>query len=364
MRILVTIAHYFSAEANSQHGSTSERKREDRQRAIEELICAYRGQFGVSATLHVGTKSFQPGVGSDDEIDIVAVTTGDKHLLTPDFCIRYRVKVAKLDLENPRMLGFGAQQIMAQQASKYDMFVFTEDDLRINDPTYFSKLVWFNQTYGPKRLLFPNRIEWNRKAPTLKTYIDGDLSQQAADRMNAYIDDENLLYGAPLGRQTVFRRARNPRIACARKAAQSNQRGIRRRPRSRAARRRHAHREFCQCKNPVARIAHRNTRGKNRRLSRNRCATRGHGDRHTRRSLRERRRAARLRARGERFRRSVSPRAVPCVVRHAPPARASPRTRIAPPPPPVAHRAIHALHFAAAPCSRSARASRGRRGAE
>lgn len=210
MRILVTIAHYFSAEANSQHGSTSERKREDRQRAIEELICAYRGQFGVSATLHVGTKSFQPGVGSDDEIDIVAVTTGDKHLLTPDFCIRYRVKVAKLDLENPRMLGFGAQQIMAQQASKYDMFVFTEDDLRINDPTYFSKLVWFNQTYGPKRLLFPNRIEWNRKAPTLKTYIDGDLSQQAADRMNAYIDDENLLYGAPLGRQTVFRRARNP----------------------------------------------------------------------------------------------------------------------------------------------------------
>ncbi|MES2723379.1 MAG: calcium-binding protein [Pseudomonadota bacterium] len=210
MRILVTIAHYFSAEANSRHGSTSERKRDDRQRAIEEVICAYRGQFGVSTTLHVGTKSFQPGVGSDDEIDIVAVTTGEKHLLTPDFCRRYGVKVAKLDLENPRMLGFSAQQIMAQQASKYDMFVFTEDDLRINDPTFFSKIIWFNQTYGPQRVLFPNRIEWNRDAPTLKTYIDGDLGVPAADRMNGYVPDESTLYAAPLGRQTVFRRARNP----------------------------------------------------------------------------------------------------------------------------------------------------------
>lgn len=210
MRILVTIAHYFSAEAKSQHGSTSERKREDRQRAIEEVICAYRGQFGVSATLHVGAKSFQPGVGSDDEIDIVAVTTGEKHLLTPEFCRRYGVRVAKLDLENPRMLGFSAQQVMAQQASKYDMFVFTEDDLRINDPTYFSKIVWFNQAFGPKRVLFPNRIEWNRSAPTLKTYIDGDLSRKAADRMIDYVEDESILYGAPLGRQTVFRRAQNP----------------------------------------------------------------------------------------------------------------------------------------------------------
>ena len=210
MRILVTIAHYFSAEANSQHASTNERKRDARQRAVEELICAYRGQFGVSTTLDVGTKSFQPGVGSDDDIDIIAVTTSEKHLLTSEFCNRYGVKVAKFDLENPRMLGFSAQKIMAREANRYDMFVFTEDDLRINDPTYFSKIVWFNQTYGPKRVLFPNRIEWSRKAPTLKTYIDGDLNPAAADKLIAHVEDEEALYGAPLGRQTVFRRARNP----------------------------------------------------------------------------------------------------------------------------------------------------------
>ncbi|MDO8800783.1 hypothetical protein [Phenylobacterium sp.] len=210
MRILVTIAHYFSAEANSQHGSTSERKRQDRQRAIEEVICAYRGQFGVSSTLDVGTRSFQTAPGSDDEIDIVAVTTSEKHLLTPEFCTRYGVRVAKLELENPRMLGFGAQHIMAQQANRYDLFVFSEDDLRINDPSFFSKLAWFNQTYGPKRVLFPNRIEWSRRAATLKTYIDGDLNAAAADRMVAHVEDDDALYGAPLGRHTVFRRARNP----------------------------------------------------------------------------------------------------------------------------------------------------------
>ena len=210
MRILVTIAHYFSAEANSRHASTSERRRDDRQRAIEEVISAYRGQFGTNTTLDVGTKSFQPGLGSDDDIDIIAVTTSEKHLLTPDFCRRYGVKVAKLELENPRMLGFSAQQILAERANRYDMFVFSEDDLRINDPSFFSKLVWFNQTYGQKRVLFPNRMEWNPEAPTLKTYIDGDLAPRIADNMNAFVTDDDVLYGQPLGRQTVFRRARNP----------------------------------------------------------------------------------------------------------------------------------------------------------
>ncbi|MBR7621258.1 hypothetical protein JKL49_17825 [Phenylobacterium sp. 20VBR1] len=210
MRILVTIAHYFSAEANSRHSSTNERRRDDRQRAIEEVICAYRGQFGTSTTMDVGTKSFQPGVGSDDDIDIIAVTTSEKHLLTPEFCRQYGVKVAKLELENPRMLGFSAQQIIAERANRYDLFVFSEDDLRINDPSFFSKLFWFNQTYGQKRVLFPNRIEWNRRAPTLKTYIDGDLNAKIADNMNAFVSDDDTLYGAPLGRQTVFRRARNP----------------------------------------------------------------------------------------------------------------------------------------------------------
>ncbi|CAN5526498.1 hypothetical protein BH10PSE5_BH10PSE5_04940 [soil metagenome] len=67
MRILVTIAHYLSAEANGRHASTREARRDDRKRAIEEVICAYRGQFGVSTAMDVGSRTFQPGVGSDDD---------------------------------------------------------------------------------------------------------------------------------------------------------------------------------------------------------------------------------------------------------------------------------------------------------
>ena len=210
MRILVTIAHYFHAEEKPNHSSTMASRRDDRQRAVEEVICAYRGQIGVSTTMDVGTKSFRPGVGSDDTVDIIAVTTAERHLLTPEFCRKYGVKVAKLDLENPRMLGFSAQQLIADRVNQYDLFVFTEDDLRINDPSFFAKVAWFNQTYGQKRTLSPNRIEWNRTAPTLKTYIDGDLRATIADKMNAYVPDDDTLYGSPLGRHTVFRRARNP----------------------------------------------------------------------------------------------------------------------------------------------------------
>lgn len=210
MRILVTIAHYFHAEADSRHGSTSEARREDRRRAIEEVVCAYRGQFGTNTTMDVGTRSFQPGVGSDDDLDIIIATTHERHLLTPEFCRKYGAKVAKFELENPRMLGFSAHKIIAERANLYDLFVFSEDDLRVNDPSFFSKLAWFNQTYGPKRVLSPNRIEWNPRAPTLKTYIDGDLIARIADTMVGFVADEDALYGAPLSRQTVFRRARNP----------------------------------------------------------------------------------------------------------------------------------------------------------
>lgn len=210
MRILVLFAHYFSAEANPRHASTNERRKDDRRAAIESAICAYRGMIGATATMDVATRSFLPGVGSEDQMDIIAVTTGGKHLLDPTFCAKYSVKVADVQLENPRMLGFEAQAIMAEQRNAYDLFVFSEDDLKVSDPSYFAKLAWFNDIFGYRRVLFPNRLEWNRSAPTLKTYIDGDLAPKIARDMMSFVSDEDILYGSPLGRKTVFRRARNP----------------------------------------------------------------------------------------------------------------------------------------------------------
>lgn len=160
--------------------------------------------------LDVGLRSFLLAPRSEDTVDIVVSTTGEKHLMTPEFCASMGVKVAKHNLEDPRMLGFTAQALFASWRNQYDLFVFSEDDLKLNDPAMIDKLVWFNQTFGPRRILGPNRIELNPAGHAPKTYIDGDLAPAVAARMKAYVPDEEILYGSPFGRAGVFQRARNP----------------------------------------------------------------------------------------------------------------------------------------------------------
>ncbi len=210
MRILLVFAHYFSGEDNPRHASTDLSRQDDRRLAIESAILAWRGHFGTTAVLDVGNKAFHLGPRSDHTVDIVVATTNDKHLMTPEFCAKAGAQVAKFEMDNPRMLGFKAQEVFASLRNSYDMFVFSEDDLKINDAQIVDKLAWFNQTFGYKRVLFPNRVEWNRAGPALKTYIDGDLAGRVSKVMKSFVADDEVLYGSPLGQPASFQRARNP----------------------------------------------------------------------------------------------------------------------------------------------------------
>ena len=147
MRILVIFAHYFSGEAKPRHASTDASRQADRKVAVESAIRSWRAHFGPSAMLDVGSRSFHMGPRSEDTVDIVVTTTGEKHLMTPDFCTAMGVRVAKHNLEDPRMLGFTAQGLFAGWRNLYDLFVFSEDYLKINDPAFVDKLAWFNRTF-------------------------------------------------------------------------------------------------------------------------------------------------------------------------------------------------------------------------
>ena len=210
MRILVILAHYFAAEAKPRHASTDGSREADRKAAVEAAIRSWRAHFGPSAMLDVGSRSFHMGPRSEDTVDIVVTTANEKHLMTSEFCTAMGVRVAKHTLDQPRMLGFTAQGLFAAWRNLYDLFVFSEDDLRINDPALIDKLVWFNRTFGPRRVLMPNRVELNPAGHAPKTYIDGDLAPALAADMKRHVPDEETLYGSPFGREGVFQRARNP----------------------------------------------------------------------------------------------------------------------------------------------------------
>jgi hypothetical protein len=209
MRALVVLAHYFSAEAKPRHSSVDESRRENRRKAVETVIQGYRGLFGTSSKLRFADRSLDILPGSVD-LDIRVLTVPGCSLVTPEFRKAHGVWETSAMPDNPRMLGFSAYHIFAKLSDQYDWFIFSEDDLLVRDPLFFDKLAWFNATFGDRRVLSPNRLEWNPAAKRLKTYVDGDLSRETFTRLTRGLPDEDVLVGRPLLREQRFARARNP----------------------------------------------------------------------------------------------------------------------------------------------------------
>ena len=210
MKLLVAIPHYFKPKPNSRHSSTDGTRREQRAQAIKDVILCYRGLFGGSSKLNINTIKLEPYLGPDIEVHIVVVVQGEDHLLDLEFCKQHQVSVASVKLADPRLLGFAVQSLLAENRSHFDYFVFCEDDLRMHDPLFFSKLEWFNASFGWQRLLMPNRVEWNAQIPTVKTYIDGDLLPKHVQHYLDALPDEAFLKATAFLQPIRFERTRNP----------------------------------------------------------------------------------------------------------------------------------------------------------
>ena len=211
MRVLLALLHYFKGEAGSRHSSTDERRRDQRAAVLRRVIDSWRGTFGATTTLNIETKRFERLRGAVDGLDIVVVTNGTDHLLDGEYAKARGVRMVTAQVDNPRMLGFAAHRLFADMRHAYDLFCYSEDDLRIADPGFIDRLRAFQDAFGPKRLLMPNRFEWNPSGPTLKTWIDGDIRPGATETWRDPLPDEDLLALPMPGRApVVFRRAMNP----------------------------------------------------------------------------------------------------------------------------------------------------------
>lgn len=210
MKALVVLVHYFASEANPRHASVDASRRGDRTQAVQQVIRGYRGAFGPSSTIRFSQRDYQLNAAGPVQVDLRILTVPGHSLIDPRFRDQYAVAQTSATPDNPRMLGFNAYRIFAKHADRYDWFVFSEDDLLIRDSLLFDKLTWFNRTFGDRRVLSPNRIEWNDRGKTQKTYIDGDLSPATAKRLISAVPDDEVLTATPFSTEIVFRRARNP----------------------------------------------------------------------------------------------------------------------------------------------------------
>lgn len=210
MRILLAFAHFFRAEEKSTHSSTDAMRRDQRAQAIRTAIDAWRGHYGTVAMLNVWQKKFEPLAGMADRLDIIAVVNGEHHLLDPAFCRARGVRIFDAKCDNPRMLGFTAHRLFADARNAYDFFIFSEDDLRPADGGFLPRIQAFQESFGWRRVLFPNRFEWNQNGPALKTFIDGALRPGLLAPYQAALPDEPFLKLRDGAGGISFQRATNP----------------------------------------------------------------------------------------------------------------------------------------------------------
>ena len=211
MRVIVVIPHYFHPEAGGAHSSVDATRRTERARAVERVIAAWRHDLGgPQAILNIERKRFEAVNPVLNEITLVVLTTGGRHLLDDATIKRHRVNVVECSIDDPRMLGHEATQIFADNTHKYDLFIFSEDDLLVCDSLFLEKARWFFETFGYRRTLMPNRYEWNPNGPAYKTFIDGDLRPRAWERWVAGTLGDEFLSATAFGTSWTFRRARNP----------------------------------------------------------------------------------------------------------------------------------------------------------
>ncbi|MFN6253460.1 MAG: hypothetical protein ACK4Y5_15495 [Acetobacteraceae bacterium] len=210
MRILLAIAHFFRAEEGSNHSSTDAHRRDQRAAAIRSVIDSWRGHYGPTYSINVWQKRFEPMIGVADQLDIIVMVNGDNHLLDPDYCRSRGVRLYDAMLDNPRMLGFTAHKLFADARNVYDVFAFSEDDLRPTGGDLIPRILAFQDDHGWRRVLFPNRFEWNPRGPTLKTYIDGMLRPGLLAPFEVALPDERFLKSNQGARTLTFQRATNP----------------------------------------------------------------------------------------------------------------------------------------------------------
>ncbi len=210
MKVLLAIAHYYRPVADPIYGSNDETLRETRSAIVRRTIEAWRGHLEEATVLNVARKRYEPTPAVVDQLDIAVLVRGDDHLLDPDYCRAQRLRMVKVVTDEPLLLPFAAHRLFADSRDRYDMFVYSEEDLRPPDGWLLAKIAGFVEAFGPRRVAMPNRYEWGPSGATFKTYIDGGLKPAVTRPYFTALPDEPLLRQKLLGREIAWRRAANP----------------------------------------------------------------------------------------------------------------------------------------------------------
>ena len=212
MRILFAIPHYFAPNPAGHYGAE---RSPPEARALATRLCvsSLRQNFSGAQGLLDGLQGKLHAANEDlsATITIALCTTGDSHLIA---------HLAGLGVDHvrtgadPRLLGFECHKVLRSGLGQFDYFAYLEDDLRIADALFFTKLIWFNAQFGDTAVLQPNRFELAAEPAAFKLYIDGNPHDRRFGAGLQRIDEQRRIAAPAFGRQVAFQRVDNPHSGC------------------------------------------------------------------------------------------------------------------------------------------------------
>lgn len=213
MKILLTIPHFYEAQADPRHASQYRDPR-PRLEALSACLANIHVHFGRSQCVfdieqHVAYPINQPHA---HEVDVVICTTQGKHLLS-QLALPTGSFIHCETHAEPMHLGFECQAVLRDRRDRYDVYGYLEDDLILHDPWLFAKIGWFNKAVGDTCVLQPNRYESAPLGAAHKVYVDGNLPRGATERFQN-VREYPEVKGDFMGTSLRFVRPLNPHSGC------------------------------------------------------------------------------------------------------------------------------------------------------
>ena len=215
MKILVAIVHHWNPEGGGRHASLRSNPQPRIQALQEQLLCLLR-LANRQGAIDIGAMAVSDANQAIRHVFDLRVVTDGVHTVLNQLPSSLRSLVIE-EIRSPltpKHLGFEAQKLLAENIDQdFDLLVYLEDDLLIQDPYFFRKITWFSRQLGPDHLLLPQRMEIASSPHIVdRLFIDGTLPSQ---ELLQIISDPPPALAMELPTGTAyFESPRNPHAGC------------------------------------------------------------------------------------------------------------------------------------------------------
>lgn len=214
MRVLLAIPHVFAPKEGSLYSSQTEAKRAVKRQALLQATAGNLGRHSPRHWIHaslgkgqaVVTRALETSLGVDLTIQLY---TPRQASLAVDLPTGSRLQLVDPGVDDFTQVPLVASRRLLEQAADYDLVGYLEDDLLIEDPQLFHKLLYLDQLSDGRYAFLPHRCE--------QMELQGDVilsGDPDGGRPDLFWDTgERLTVPWPLG-DVQFYRATNPHSGC------------------------------------------------------------------------------------------------------------------------------------------------------